>query len=67
MTHPSRKPLVIGNWKMHGTLASNSVLMQALLQGTRNIVHTQMAVCAPFPYLAPCREQLQGTAIQWGA
>lgn len=67
MTHPSRKPLVIGNWKMHGTQASNSALMQALLQGTRNIVHTQMAVCAPFPYLASCREQLQGTAIQWGA
>ncbi len=67
MTHSSRKPLVIGNWKMHGTQASNSALMQALLQGTRNIVHTQMAVCAPFPYLAACREQLQGTAIQWGA
>lgn len=67
MTHPSRKPMVIGNWKMHGTQASNSALLQALLQGTRNIAHTQMAVCAPFPYLALCREQLKGTAIHWGA
>ena len=67
MTHPSRKPLVIGNWKMHGTQTSAVDLLQAVQQGTQHIVHTQMAVCAPFPYLHLCREQLRGSAMHWGA
>lgn len=67
MTHPSRKPLVIGNWKMHGTQASAAALLQSLQQGTKHIAHTQIAVCAPFPYLPLCAEQLRGSAIHWGA
>lgn len=67
MTHPSRRPLVIGNWKMHGTRASTTALLQAIQQGTQTVAHTQMAVCAPFPYLHLCREQLVDSAIHWGA
>lgn len=67
MTHLSRKPLVIGNWKMHGTQASAVALLQAVREGTQHIAHTQMAVCVPFPYLHLCRERLHGLAMRWGA
>lgn len=67
MTHPSRRPLVIGNWKMHGMQAAAVDLLQAIQRGTQAVHHTQIAVCAPYPYLHLCREQLAQSAIQWGA
>ncbi|MEZ5539042.1 MAG: triose-phosphate isomerase [Pseudomonadales bacterium] len=67
MTHPSRRPLVIGNWKMHGTQASSVELLQAIQQSTQSATHTNVAVCVPFPYLQLCREQLANGRIQWGA
>jgi len=58
---------VIGNWKMNGTLASNRVLLDALIEqvGTAGVV--KVAVCPPFPYLAQCHAQLAGSAIRLGA
>lgn len=67
MTHSSRQPLVIGNWKMHGTQASISSLLQALLSQLPTLKQTQVAVCAPFPYLLLCREKLTNSPVYWGA
>jgi triosephosphate isomerase len=60
-----RRKLVIGNWKMNGSLAANSVLLRGIAAGpaTQNVT---MAVCAPAPYLAQCQDELAGTAIAWG-
>ena len=60
-----RRKLVAGNWKMNGSLAANA----ALLSGIKAELGTpgcDIAVCVPAPYLAQCREALQGTAIAWG-
>jgi triosephosphate isomerase (TIM) len=59
-----RARLVAGNWKMHGSLAANRALMDALVAGVQGV---ECAVCVPFPYLAQAAERLKGTAIAWGA
>ncbi|GGY78539.1 triose-phosphate isomerase [Pseudoduganella plicata] len=61
-----RRKLVIGNWKMNGSLAANSVLLRGIVAGfaARN---TDCGVCAPAPYLAQCQSELTGTPVAWGA
>jgi len=59
-----RARLVAGNWKMHGSLATNRALLEALVAGVKGV---ECAVCVPFPYLAQAAERLRGTAIAWGA
>ncbi|MCX7894135.1 MAG: triose-phosphate isomerase [Burkholderiales bacterium] len=62
-----RQPLVAGNWKMHGTLATNQRLLEALKAGLAGLAGVQVAVCVPFPYLAQAGQALAGTGIGWGA
>jgi len=63
----SRAPLVAGNWKLHGSRASNRALLDALLRGMVGLEGVDCAVCVPFPYLGEVAEQLRGTALAWGA
>jgi len=61
-----RKPLVVGNWKMHGSLAGNA----ELLLGLRELLPTssvESAVCPPFVYLPSVGAALAGSAIELGA
>jgi triosephosphate isomerase (TIM) len=62
-----RTRLVAGNWKMHGSRASNSALLAALLKGIRELKGVECAVCVPFPYLEQVASQLRGTSLAWGA
>jgi triosephosphate isomerase len=59
--------LVAGNWKMHGSRASNSALLDALLKGIKDQKGVECAVCVPFPFLGEVAGRLAGTAIAWGA
>jgi triosephosphate isomerase (TIM) len=63
----TRTRLVAGNWKMHGSRASNSALLDALLKGIKGLKGVECAVCVPFPFLGEVAERLAGTAIAWGA
>lgn len=67
MTHASRRPLVVGNWKMHGTLASVTELLDALRANLQNNTAVDVVVCAPFVHLPLCRELLTISGIHWGA
>lgn len=62
------KHLVIGNWKMNGSIASNTALLADLVAGvpSQPTIST-LAVCVPFPYLAQVREALGDACISWGA
>jgi triosephosphate isomerase len=60
-----RRKLVVGNWKMHGTLAANASLLKALAAGTGQ--GAEMAVCVPFPYLQQAQETLKDSPMSWGA
>ena len=61
----ARRKLVVGNWKMNGTRVGNLDLLAALKEAGPFV--PDVAVCAPFPYLADVALSLQGTAIAWGA
>lgn len=62
------KRLVIGNWKMNGSLESNGVLLDAMVSGLNaQSGDATVAVCAPFPYLAQIAEHLRATSVSWGA
>ncbi len=63
----TRTRLVMGNWKMHGSLVDNAALLGSLVSGAARAGDTQLAVCAPFPYLAQARQVLAATPISWGA
>ncbi len=62
-----RVKLVAGNWKMHGSLASNRALLEALIPAISPLTGMKSAICAPFPYLAQVQQSLGGTSVAWGA
>lgn len=59
-----RQRLVIGNWKMHGSLATNLGLLHAIRRGG---VAVNMAVCVPYVYMLQARSVLMGSSVAWGA
>jgi len=61
-----RRKLVVGNWKMNGSLASNASLLAGISEGLTGS-GAACAVCAPAPYLAQCQALLTGSPIGWGA
>ncbi|MEA3124723.1 MAG: triosephosphate isomerase [Caballeronia sp.] len=62
-----RAKLVVGNWKMHGRLAENAVLMQAVAAGAATLQNgVRAAVCVPMPYLAQAQALLGGSVVAWG-
>ena len=62
------KKLIVGNWKMNGSLAANQTLVQAMLDGLAGQAPaSHMALCVPSPYLAQMQLRLTGSAIAWGA
>ena len=66
-TKKSAKKFVVANWKMHGNLKQNQALLQSYIQTLSNLTHTQVIVCAPYPYLAQLQTMLANTDIAWGA
>lgn len=62
-----RRKLVAGNWKMHGNLAQNEGLLDAVRSGMNDIHGVDCAVCVPFPYLAQTQHKLSGSNVKWGA
>lgn len=61
-----RRNLVIGNWKMHGDLQSNQVLLEKIIDGVRELHHADYVVCVPNIYLFQARALLEKTNIAWG-
>lgn len=60
--------LILGNWKMHGSIKENRELMRRLLEGAEALpAAVALGVCVPFPYLAQARELLYTSDISWGA
>jgi triosephosphate isomerase (TIM) len=61
-----RKKLIAGNWKMNGSLSSNSGLLAALA-ATRVSANADIAVCVPAVYLAQVQAALAASAVKLGA
>ncbi|MFH2135916.1 MAG: triose-phosphate isomerase [Pseudomonadota bacterium] len=62
-----RRKLVVGNWKMHGDLASNKALLEGVLAGVKELNAADYGVCVPYPYMAQAQSLLQGSNVAWGA
>jgi triosephosphate isomerase len=45
------RPLVVGNWKMHGTLAEASTLARGVVNGARDVSGVELALAPPFTSL----------------
>ena len=61
-----KKKLVVGNWKMNGSLAANQALIEALLAGVGTPA-CGVAVCVPAPYWSQAQDLLASSAIDLGA
>ena len=62
------KKLIVGNWKMNGSLASNEALLQGFQQGLEAQDQSVLvAVCASAPYLPQLQTLLAQGPIAWGA
>lgn len=62
-----RRKMVVGNWKMHGSIAQNKSLLEGVVAGVRELHNADYVVCVPYPYLCQAQSLLQGTNIAWGA
>lgn len=60
-----RTKIVVGNWKMHGSLSTNLALLNAIRAGVTG--RANVALCVPYPYLAQARMVLEGSSVAWGA
>ena len=63
----TRVPLVVANWKMHGTLAFAKELAQAVRDGLKRPRGVEVAICPPFIALGAVGEVLAGSPILLGA
>ena len=62
-----RTPLVVGNWKMHGTQVMARELAEALRDGLKRPRGVEVVVCPPFTALPAVAEVLKGGAVALGA
>lgn len=51
-----RRPIVIGNWKMYGTLSDAMVLATAVRNGVENFSNLEVVLSPPAVFLAPVSE-----------
>lgn len=67
MAQKTIRKLVVANWKMHGSLKQNALLLTDFVATLSALKHTQVVVCAPYPYLAQLQSMLSQADIAWGA
>ena len=60
-----RKQLVVGNWKMNGSLSDNEALLDGLSRAD-GLSTLDVAVCVPYIYLAQAQERLGSGSVSWG-
>ena len=62
-----RRPLVAGNWKMHGSRAANQALLEDLESSIETEWPIDVAVFPPYVYLSDAARQLEHGRIKIGA
>ena len=62
-----RKPIVVGNWKLNGSLAHNESLVLGVQDGMPQLEGIDVAVCPPFVYLPQVAQLVDSTALDVGA
>ena len=62
-----RRKLVVGNWKMHGSVERVGALLDGIKLASEVSGMADVAVCPPFIYLQQAITELAGTAVSVGA
>lgn len=62
-----RRPLVAGNWKMHGSKESVNALLDDLKHNCERVELAELVVLAPFVFLPLVEQKLLRSQISWGA
>lgn len=62
-----RRPLVAGNWKMHGTQKSAENLLVAIVKESKTVGDIELAVFPPFVHIAQCASLLSHSDVCFGA
>ena len=65
--HPSRKPVMAGNWKMFKTVAETRDFIEKLKSFVAEAPHCEIVIAPPYPGLAAAAEAARGSNIQIGA
>jgi triosephosphate isomerase len=63
---PGVRPLIAGNWKMHGSLEAATALASDVAAGAPDL-KAELLVCPPFPYLVTVAAALAGKEVGLGA
>ncbi len=63
----SRQRLVVGNWKMNGSLAENATLLEGITAQWQGADSVATALCPPYVYLSQAAEALNQSPVQLGA
>ena len=58
-----RKKIIIGNWKMNGSLLSIKSLCESLNQVAKTDCHAEMVVCVPHVYLPYVQSNIKGIGL----
>jgi triosephosphate isomerase len=64
---PDRIPLLAGNWKMHGTRAEATALIDGIRAGVAGVRDREVLVAPPFTALETAARLVKGTSILLGA
>ena len=59
--------MIVGNWKMHGSKASVTSLLQTLIKNHDPVWKVNLVVLVPSVFLDLTQHVLTGTPISWGA
>lgn len=62
---PGVRPLIAGNWKMHGTLREAVALAEAVRAGAAGL-KAELLVCPPFPYIHAVSVAMLGQPVSAG-
>jgi len=62
-----RTPLVAGNWKMNGSHASVTELMQGITAGAGQLEGVELLVCPPYVYLPQVADAIGNSPVALGA
>jgi triosephosphate isomerase len=63
----SRRQLVVGNWKMHGSVAFAGELARAVAAGAGGVAGCDIAICPPHTLLNSAAVELVGSDVKLGA
>lgn len=67
MAGQRKRPLIAGNWKMHGTLAEARALAKAVAAAAPGLAGADLLLIPPFTAVAEVGKLLEGTGVKLGA